>query len=710
MNRKQHRAQDKVARDTSEAPPADAASLQTLFNEARQLHVAGRLAEAESLYRRILATDANHADALHLLGVAAYQAGRADVGADLIGRAIGIDGNVAAYHSNRGNVLKALGRLDDALASFDAALRLKPDYAEALSNRGAVLQDLGRLDAALASYDAALRIRPDYADALSNRGAALQELGRLDDALASLDAALKIRPDFAEAHSNRGNTLQDLGRLEEALAAHDAALKIRPDYVKALCNRGVVLQDLGRLDAALASYDAALRIEPHHAEAHSNRGNVLQDLGRFDAALAAYDTALRIRPDYAEAHSNRLMSLHYMEQTASGAVLDRAREFGAQFDRRLPAAGFANVPDAARRLRVGYVSGDFGRHPVGYFLAPVLAHHNRTDVDVFCYSTFPRGDDLTARLRAGADHWRSLAGLGDRDAADLVRSDGIDLLIDLSGHTGHNRLTMFALRPAPIQVTWMGFWGTTGLSAMDFILSDGVTIRPDEEDHYVERVVRLPGSRFCYAPPDYAPEPAWRDGPVTFGSFNNLSKVGPEVVKLWAAVLAAVPNSRLLLKWRSLGDPGQRQRVSRMFAQAGIAAERLVLRGPSPHAAMLAEYGDMAIALDPFPFSGGLTTCEALWMGVPVVTLPGATAPSRQTQGFLASLGLNDWVARDGADYVRIAAGLAADPARIADLRKTLRPRMAASALCDGGKFTRDLEAAFRGLWRDWCGRSGARR
>jgi predicted O-linked N-acetylglucosamine transferase (SPINDLY family) len=311
-------------------------------------------------------------------------------------------------------------------------------------------------------------------------------------------------------------------------------------------------------------------------------------------------------------------------------------------------------------------------------------------------------------LIAAAGQWRSLVGLSDEAAADLVASDAIDILVDLSGHTAGNRLALFARKPAPLQASWLGFWGTTGMAAIDYILSDQVTIPDRDVGDYSERVLRLPGCRFCYGPPEEAPPPSAppslaRHYP-TFGSFNNIAKLGPEVVALWAELLHRVPDAKLLLKWRSLADQGLRESIIRQFADGGISPHRLELRGASPHREMLAEYGDIDIALDPFPFSGGLTSCEALWMGVPVITLPGSTAPSRQTLSILTALGRQDWAAGSAADFIDLAARLAADRHSLETIRSDLRGQMAASPLCDGPALTAGLEAAYRSMWRSWCG------
>ena len=773
MNRKQRRAQGKIS---PAAPQAAVPNLQQTFGEALRHHQAGRLQEAENIYRQILTADSRNTDALHLLGVVAHQVGRNDVAVELFGKAIAINGSNPAYHanlgvarielghfdeavaacraairlrpdqaevhSNLGNALKELGRLDDAVAAYSdairlkpddsvahanlgaalmdqgrlaaaaaacrTAIRLKPDNAEAYSNLGVTLRGLRHLDGATAAYGMAICLKPDYAAAHSNLGAVLKDLGYLDEAVAACRAAIRLKPNYAEAHANLGAALKDLGQLDGAVAACRTAIRLKPDYTEAHANLGAALKDLGRLDDAVAACRTAIGLKPDYAEAHSNLGAALNDLGYLDAAIAASHIAIRLKPDYADAYSNLLMCLHYQADVGERAILDIAREFSRAVETGRTKPQFANQADPERRLRIGYVSGDFGRHPVGYFLSQILSSHDRTAVDIFCYANSHHVDDMTSQLQGTADHWRSLVGVSDQVAAALVAADDIDILVDLSGHTARNRLPMFALKPAPVQVSWLGFWGTTGLSAMDYILSDDATIRPGEEDCYSERVLRLPVCRFCYGPPDDAPPPARelplrRQGYVTFGSFNNLTKVGPEVIRLWAKVLLAVPASRLVLKWSSLAGEGMRRRLTEAFADEGIGKERLDLRDASPHSRMLLEYGDIDVALDPFPFSGGLTSCEALWMGVPVITLPGARAPSRQTFGFLQALGVTEWAAASPDDYIRIAVSLVADSDRLSRLRQDLRLRMASSSLCDGPAFTGRLETVYRQMWRQWC-------
>jgi predicted O-linked N-acetylglucosamine transferase (SPINDLY family) len=428
-------------------------------------------------------------------------------------------------------------------------------------------------------------------------------------------------------------------------------------------------------------------------------------MARLDDALAAYDTALRLRPDYADAHSNKLLALHYGAFDARGAIAAQARAFGASVNRAGTPKAFVNAPVPDRRLRIGYVSGDLRRHPVGYFLQSVLRNHASDAVEVFCYSNNLKDDDLTASFQSEADHWRRLRGLTDEAAASLIRADAIDILVDMSGHTALNRLPLFARRPAPVQVSWLGYFGTTGLTAMDYVLADRFVVPPGEEDAFTEQVWRMPGSYLCFMPPDMDVPVRSRDvqGPVTFGSFNNLAKLSPHTVSLWARVVQSVPQSRLLLKTSQLADAAVCQAVRERFAGHGLEADRLVLEGPSPRADLLASYNRVDIALDPYPYGGGTTTAEALWMGAPVVTLRGGTWTGRVSESILSTVGLSDLVAGSQEAYVDIAAKLAADQDRRTALHATLRSRLADSPFCDGAGFTRQLEDACRGMWKQWC-------
>ena len=604
------------------------------FALAREHHQAGRLAEAEGLYGRILTVAPNHADCLHLMGVLANQTGRGELAVRLIGEAIARDGSDAAYHSNLGNALHALGRLDEADGSYRRALALKPDYAGAHYNLASLLQAQGRCEEALGHFEQALLLWPNHPD----------------------------------VHNNYGATLMELGRLTEAVVRFERVLDLAPD----------------------------------HSEARNNLGKVCQELGRMAEAVEHYRQALRLRPDYAEARSNLLMTLTYLPECPADRLLAEHREYGRRHDRPFPP--HANSREPGRRLRVGYVSGDFRRHVVGTFVEPVLAAHDRTVVGVYCYSETRRPDIVTARFKAMAEVWRDTAGLGDEELAAQIRADGIDILVDLAGHSAFNRLPVFACKPAPVQVTWLGYPGTTGLSAMDYRLVDPVSDPEDSADALAtEALARLRDGFLCYRPPP-APEPEREPGPLTFGSFNNLNKLSEPVLALWAKLLCRLPETRLLLKSRQFADPAVTQALRCAFERQGVAGERLDLRGwtagPEAH---LETYRRLDVALDPFPYNGTTTTCEALWMGVPVVTLAGEHHAARMGTSLLARLSLEELIATDQDSYLEIATALATAPERLARLRASLRPRMAASPLADAPALARRIETAWRVMWHRWC-------
>ena len=717
------------------------------YNLANALDDNGEFDEAAAAFHRAIAIKPDWADAHLALGNALKNQGKLEEAIAAYRATINIKPDYAMAHSNLGVALNDLGKLDEAITAYRRAIVIKPDYAVAHSNLGNALRAQGKLDEAIVAFRQAIAIRPDLAGVHSNLGNALRDQGKLDEAIASYRRSITIKPDYAEAHSNLGDALRALGEVEEAITAYRQAIAIRPDLAETLSHLGVALADQGKFDEAIATYRWAIAIKPGCAEAHSNLGNALReqgkveeaaaahrqaiairpdlaeaylnlgvalcDQGKLDNAVAACRQAIAIRPDFAEAHNNLLMELNYIAGVSNADLLETARKFGETFDQPSAKAVAPTDLNCDRRLRIGYVSGDLRYHPVGYFLARVLPAHDRRSVEVFCYTNSAVVDAMTARLRATSDHWRSIVGMSDADAASLIRRDGVDILIDLSGHTNKNRLPLFALRPAPVQASWLGYFGTTGLAAMDYVLMDAVSTPPGEERWYSEAVVRLPYGRFCYEPPEIAPAPVdppfSRRGYVTFGCFNNISKIGPDVVRSWAKILEASPGARLICKWRTLGEETSRRGLIDAFAAAGVPADRLEPRGFSPHQEMLVEYGDIDIALDPFPFGGGLTSCEALWMGVPVVTLPGDRPASRQTLGFLQHAGLEDLAASSPADYVETAASLAGDPQRLASLRHSLRPRLAASPMCDGPLFTATLESAFREMWRRfWLGRPAA--
>jgi predicted O-linked N-acetylglucosamine transferase (SPINDLY family) len=556
----------------------------------------------------------------------------------------------------------------------------------------------------------ALSIKPDFAEAHSNLGLALKGQGKLDAAVECYRKALSIKPDYAEAHNNLGLALNDQGKPDAAVESYRKALSIKPDYAEAHNNLGITLQEQGKLDAAVASYRRVLSIKPDHVEAHNNLGTALKDQGRLDDAVGCYRKSLSIKPDYAAAHNNYLMTAQYGTRHSPAELLADHLDFGKRFEAPLRASwpSHDNDRDPQRRLRVGFVSGDLCAHPVGFFLESVLAHLDPKELDIVLYPTHSHIDALTKRLQGMGFAWESMVGLSDEHAAQRIREDAIDILVDLSGHTCHNRLRLFARKPAPVQVTWLGYPATTGLQAMDYIFCDRYGVPANESHHFVEKPWYLPNTYLCLTPPQdeiaVAALPALTMGRVTFGSFNNLTKMNDAVVALWAQVLHAVPGSRLFLKTKQLNDTSMQRNTLSRFAARGIAANRLALEGgTSSRADHLATYNRVDMALDPFPYNGVTTSVECLWMGVPVITKRGDRFIARQGESILHNVGLPDWIAADHEAYVAIAVTRATDLSGLAALRATLRSRLLASPLCDAPVFARNFEAAFRGMWQIYC-------
>ncbi|TAL09578.1 MAG: tetratricopeptide repeat protein [Nitrospirae bacterium] len=710
---------------------------------ALQHHQAGRLQEAEALYRQVLQAQPNHPSALHWLGLIAHQVGRHDVAIDYISRAIVQNSGEADFHNNLGEAHRALGQFEAAMACYRQALVLRSDFAEAHNNMGNVLRDQGKFDNAIACYRRAVALRPDFAEAHNNLGVTFRDRGRLEEAIACYRQALTIRPGFPMALNLLGVALQDQGQLEEAVAVYRQALTTHPDFPEALNHMGVALQHLGKLQESAACYHKALALRQDFAEAHNNLGHLLSEQGRLGDAVACYERAMKfnpelpeayinlgnafkdqgqpeeavrwyrraleIKPDCALAHSNLVFVMCYSPTHSSKSIAAEHRTWNKTHAQPFSANVRAHNNDRnpQRKLRIGYVSGDFLRHPIGLWIEPLLAAHNRTDLEIVGYSTVVRSDGVTERLRALTYAWRVIAGLDDDAAARLIKDDRIDILVDLSGHSKSNRLLVFARKPAPVQVTYLGSLTTTGLASMDYKLSDCYLTPPGSSEWFAEQVVRLPGCFICYkAPaeaPPVAPLPAVANGHVTFGSFNNLAKVTPYVVAWWAKILHAVPDARLLLKDRTLADPGQQDRYQKLFQQQGISIERLDLRPATPFPVHLGEYGHVDIALDPFPYGGCYTSCEALWMGVPVVTLSGGLSCGRYGVSLLSNLGLKGLIASTPKGYVVKAVALAKQRKRLASLRMELRQRMAASPLCDADALAAGIEKAYRRMWKQWC-------
>lgn len=710
-------------------------------------HRAGQLEAAAALYAEVLALAPRHADALHLSGLLAHQQGRHREAIAAITQAIDGAPSVPDFRHSRGLAHRALGDLAAAAADFAKAAALNPNYLEAWINLG--ITQLQRDDprSALAAFQRAAELAPDSAEAQGYLGTAHLRTGGLDAALAALKRAVALDPHFAEAHYNLGIAYERRGDFAAAERAWRRSIEANPYYLKPWNNLGVllhrqgrtaearagferalshagpdgrdtaelwnnlgnVLDDLGAVEASLHAYERAAELSPQDARLQVNLGSALLGIGRVDAAQAHFARARELDPAYPAAAHCSLLAVLFADDDPKTPLNDAAawaRGLSAP-----PPPPHANSRDPDRRLRIGYVSPDFCSHAVANFIAPVLAAHDREAVDVFCYAEVKTPDAVTERLRGlvgGLERWRDTTGISDRELAAMVRADGIDILVDLAGHTVGSRLTMFALKPAPVQATWVGYPATTGLPQIDWRITDALADPPGAEDQYSEKLLRLPAGFNCYRPlaeaPAVGPLPADAAGHVTFGSFNHAAKICARTLDLWAELLRRVAGARLLLKHRGFSSQAVRDACIAEFGRRGVAAARLDLVNfiPDP-GGHLAAYHRVDVALDPFPYNGTTTTCEALWMGVPVVTLAGVTHRARAGASLLTRAGLPELIADTPAAYVDIAARLAANRDRLRALRRGLRTQAAASDLCNAARVTGELEAAFRRVWRDWC-------
>jgi predicted O-linked N-acetylglucosamine transferase (SPINDLY family) len=725
-----------------------------LLAQALAAHRAGQLPQARDLYQRVLEADPRNVDALNLLGVLHSQTGDLPSACEALERAVAARPQYAEASANLGMVLRQAGRVTESEAACRRAIALKPELVEAHNNLGAALEDRGAVAEAVASYRRAAQLQPGRADVRFNLANALAKLGAREEAAGLYGSILALAPNYVPALINLARIEAGAGRETEAETLFSRALSLDPANGDAQAGLGLIALGRGEYEKAAELLGAAGRGQPQRAEWHRLGAVALQRLGRHDEAAASFRRALDAdagngdawigwvaslassarqeealaaareglkqlegraldseeeRERWALVHSALLLSLNYAEVVTPEEILAEHRRWDEVHARPLaPARRPRPAPsEAERRLRIGYVSADFYEHPVACFLEPIFAHHDREQFEIFLYSGTARADAVTDRFRGYADGWRDLArGRGAEDAR-CIAEDRVDILVDLGGHTG-GFLLLFARAPAPVQVAYLGYPCTTGLSLMDWRLTDARADPPETQPFSSERLLHLPGSYFCYRPPADSPAPvqapALRGGHVTFGSFNNPAKITRAAIAHWAEVLRAVPDSRLLLKFGGLDQPAMQERLRGRFAEGGIAPERLEFRGVTKdRAAHLATFNEVDIALDSWPYNGATTTCEALWMGVPVVSLRGATHASRMGWSLLSAAGLPELAAASPEEFVARAVSMASDVQRLAALRRELRGRFEASSLRDEAGFTRNFEQALRRVWRERC-------
>lgn len=611
---------------------------------------------------------------------------------------IELDRLVALFHAGRYAELEAQASL--LLGKF-------PESGISWKLMCASLQMQGK--DALRALQKAAELLPDDAEAHNNLGLAWQDLGQFDNAVASYRRALKIDPDHAEVWNNLGTALQDIGQLDAAVDSYRRALKIKPDYAEGYNNLGIAFQELRRQDDAVACYHRALKIKPDYEEAHRNLGVAFASLGQLDDAIASYRRAMEIKPDSLDTNRDYLVVWLYRPETTVDTLYEKLSSFAVRMSAGLHEIDrpFLNIRDPRRKLRIGYVSSDFRYHPVGRNIMPLIGCHDRSKFEIYLYGNVLKPDSVTEWFKSAVTAWRSIVGVSDQDAAEMIRRDEIDILVLLAGRFDDNRPLIAACRAAPIQVAFHDA-ATSGLKAMDYLITDHGLSPRDTKEQFTERLFHLP-TFYVHPPlinvPEVSTLPAREKGYVTFGSFNNPSKVNEQVVALWSRVLHAVPGSRLTIKYKDIfANDSIRRRFFDLFLAHGIEGTRLDLASASDSNELhMARYAEIDIALDTFPFTGSTTTFEALWMGVPVVTLTGDHMVARWSGSMLKKLKLDNLIAYDEAEYVEIAQGLAQNLGRLELLRAGLRGRVAQSPLCDEKRRTYQLERAFRWMWMKWC-------
>ncbi len=720
--RKRLEGNDFLARDELEAAAAsyreavrhDAQSVPARINLAYVLTELNRPKEAEEHLLLAAGLDERNVDAAYMLGNIARSRGDAAAALAHFERVIALKPDFELAYRDACLTCVEAGQAESVGALLQRGLSAVPHSAELQFLLANSLQLEGKSDAAIEAYRKVIAARLDHVEAHSNISVALRAVGNLQGAVAHLQRVTALQPGNRDAHLQYGVVLQNLGRVDAAVEAFRRAVAVDPASAVALSCLGSAYAAQRRSAEAIDQYRLALAADPTHAFAHAGLGVVFNELGRPQEAIASLRRAVELDVNAIEAHSSMLFLMSFLAQPDQ--YIEEARRYAEKVAARAkpwvwPAQAFEPHP---KPLRVGFVSGDLRNHPVALFLEGVVGQLDRRSIEVFAYVTNPREDETTARLKPHFSGWRSLVGLNDEAAARRVREDGIHVLIDLAGHTADNRLSMFAWRPAPVQATWLGYLASTGLPCIDYVLADLASLPVEAQPQFVEKPWYLPHSLYCYTAPGNAPavspSPAKSSGVVTFGSFQRMNKVSNATLETWAQVLRRVPNARLRIQNKQMASAPARTQLLEQLQQLGVARERVDLAGPiSGRDAYLACHEHVDIVLDTFPYPGITTTCEALWMGVPTVTLAGDTLLSRQGASLLQTVGLNEWIASDTSDFIARASAHAADIEALAQLRAQLRDRACASPLFDARQFARDLDRALHEIWAQAGGMASPR-
>jgi predicted O-linked N-acetylglucosamine transferase (SPINDLY family) len=709
------------------------------IQDAIGLHQKGQLVQAQAIYQQFLVINPENADVIHLLGVIAHQMGQHQAAFDLIAQAIKFNSKEASYHSNHGIVLQKLGKLADAVDSFDKAIALKPDYVEAYSNRGVAMQELKQFDAAVASYDKAIALKPDYAEAYYNRGVVLQEFNQFDAAVASFDKAIALKPNYAEAYSNRGVAFQALKQLDAAMASFDKAIALKPDYAVAYCNRGGTLLELKQFDVAVASCYTAIALKPDYASAYCNRGIALQELKQFDAAVASYDKAIELKPDYEyllgiRHHAKMLMcdwqgfaqNVHELNQKIQRnekaspcfpalslpiSLKDQHTVTEIWSKNKYPKnVSLGPIPKISRQSKIciAYYSGDFKDHPVSILTVGLFESHERAKFESIAFSFGPDSqDDYRSRLTNAFDKFIDVKGKSDREIAELSRSLGVDIAIDLGGYTGDCRVGIFSYRAAPIQISYIGYLGTMGADYYDYLIADRTLIPIESQVYYSEKIVYLPSYQVNddkQEIPNVAINRQELNLPINgfvFCCFNANYKITPSTFDGWMRILKAVPDSVLLLY---SGIQSAADNLKLEAEKRGVSQNRLIFGKKITRSQYMARFRSADLFLDTLPYNAGATASDALWAGLPVLTCMGEAFASRYAASLLFAIGLPELVTQTQDEFESLAIELATNSIKLKEIKDKLESNRLTTPLFDTLRFTKNMEAAYIKMYEQYLG------
>ena len=662
---------------------------------------------AESVFRKLIKLAPKSEEAHLNFGRALSLKGEKDAAVEAYRHALELNPSYADAHLNIGAVLLERNEYEEAKGYFEQALEFDPRNAEAFNNLGVSWKRDGYPEHALSCFARASEIKPGFADAHNNIGAALYAFGDNEEAEAEVRKGIELSPDSPAAYCILGKILRAKRKHKESVDALNTAIKLAPKLPEAYREMGLTLSDINENESAMRAYRMAIKCDPNDSVAYNNLGMSHVLIGELDKAVDCFESSIKAMPAFSLAHSNKLFSLNYVPDLPHERLVEEHLEYGRMWDQEYDKNGFANQPDPDRKLKIGYVSPDFRDHVVITFIEEMLKNHDRDKFELYAYAEVFNPDAVTERIKGYMDHWRYTIERNSLDVAQQIRNDGIDVLVDLAGHTGNNRLPVFGLKPAPVQVTWIGYPNTTGMKNIDYIMMTSHFLPQGGEADFTEEVYKLPRVPITYKikteRPDIGPSPYKENGYVTFGCFNNAIKTGDAARAAWAEILRCVPDSRLLLKAHAFRNEETVTASKAAFEALGIDPDRITCEGPSKHSVYLTRYRAIDLALDPFPYNGGTTSLDTLFVGVPMLSLEGGTWVSRIGSGLLRIVGEESLIGKSVEDYVEKAVDLAKNPDKLAALRETLHERFIASGITDHAAQTRDVENAYRDMWRRWC-------